>query len=141
MPLFGGFEAGAIVARMTLNKDQWSQSIKAVKGDQAGVETNFKTLGERVEKFGKTLTIVGGAIVATMGYLVKGASDAEETYSKFGVVFGDVMGEANKAASLLAQNYGLSELAARTLLSATGDLLTGLGVTAGIALELSLRTQ
>ena len=81
----------------------------------------------------KAFDFLSGSITA--------ASDSQETYSKFGTIFNSVLREANKEAGNLADNYGLSETASREMLSATGDLLTGLGMTAKAALELSMKTQ
>jgi hypothetical protein len=64
-------------------------------------------------------------------------SDFEEASQKFGVVFGQVAGESRVLRDELARNFGLSTLAATELLSATGDLLTGFGLTDRAALDLS----
>ncbi len=85
---------------------------------------------------GITLPIVGLA-----GVLVKVASDAEETASKFGVVFSSIKTEAESMATNLKKNFGLSSLEAKTLLSDTGDLLTGFGFSQKAALDLSNQVQ
>lgn len=69
------------------------------------------------------------------------AIQAGETFNKFAVVFEDALGKAEIAAANLVDNYGLSELAAKKLLSATGDLLTGLGAQDEVALSLSEKVQ
>lgn len=85
---------------------------------------------------GITLPIVGLA-----GVLVKTASDAEETASKFSVVFSSLKTEAESMATNLKKNFGLSSLEAKTLLSDTGDLLTGFGFSQKAALDLSGQVQ
>jgi hypothetical protein len=100
-----------------------------------------KRNSENFKKMGRSMTIAGTAIVATLGLLVKKASDAQETQAKFGTVFQDVTADASKALKVLRKDYGLSRLAAQDMLSATGDLLTGLGMQGAAALSLSERTQ
>jgi hypothetical protein len=69
--------------------------------------------------------------------IVKTASNAEETFSKFAVVFQDVASDAEESFKKLRSEYGLSARAAKDLLSNTGDLLTGFGFTGSEALRLS----
>ncbi|MBA7465162.1 hypothetical protein ES707_00324 [subsurface metagenome] len=104
-------------------------------------EARMKKFGEQCTKIGKGMTIAGVAIVAALTMITKKASDAEETYSKFGTVFKDSSAEAEQATEELTKRYGLSTLAAKDMLSATGDLLTGLGMQGKVALSLSRRTQ
>jgi len=73
--------------------------------------------------------------------IIKGASDAAETASKFAVVFKDVSEEAIAVQQDLEKNYGLSTTAAQELLSNTGDLLTGFGFNGKAALDLSQKTN
>ena len=80
-------------------------------------------------------------IKQAIGDSINLAIEAEETHSKFGVVFQDVSNQAAASAKDLADSWGLSKLAAETLLSSTGDLLTGLGLNATAALQLSDKTQ
>jgi len=104
-------------------------------------EARMKKFGEQCTKIGKGMTIAGVAIVAALAMITKKASDAQETYSKFGTVFKDSSAEAEQATEELTKRYGLSTLAAKDMLSATGDLLTGLGMQGKVALSLSRRTQ
>ena len=135
------FEVGAIVSKLQLDKRGWDSSVKGVKTDQATLANFAKKNSEAMKKMGRTMTLAGGVIVASLGAMVKKASDAEETTAKFGTVFEDVMPKASKEMKNLRDNYGLSTLASKTLLSATGDLLTGLGLQGDTALSLSAKTQ
>ncbi len=81
--------------------------------------------------------VITGIVAKGLGFLIKKASDAQETLSKFNTVFRDIRDEADEVAKNLVDNFGLSGLAARTLLSDTGDLLTGFGFTQKEALNLS----
>jgi methyl-accepting chemotaxis protein/phage host-nuclease inhibitor protein Gam len=104
-------------------------------------EKRVKAFANKVGSIGQVMTVVGGAITAVSIGLVKMASDAEETSSKFATVFKDVSDEADKTAKNLAINFGLSANAAKQLLSDTGDLLTGFGFTGQAALDLSTKVN
>lgn len=136
-----GFQAGSIVGSLVLDKTKWTQSVTGVKTDTKAMGGMSDKMAAGFAKAGKAMTIAGLAIVGIMGSMVKKASDAEETYAKFGTVFKNVIGDAETAASDLADSYGLSTIASKDMLAATGDLLTGLGVSSGAALDLSEKTQ
>jgi hypothetical protein len=65
------------------------------------------------------------------------ASELQEVTAKFGTVFEGAFSEAESAVDNLTESYGQSEIAARKMLSSTGDLLTGLGFMDDTALSLS----
>ena len=96
---------------------------------------------DKVGSIGKTMAVVGLAVTAVSVGLIKMASDAEETASKFAVVFQDVSEQAAESARNLAENFGLSSTAAKQLLGDTGDLLTGFGFTGQAALDLSTQVN
>jgi hypothetical protein len=104
-------------------------------------EARIKKFNEQCSKIGRGMTIAGTAIIAALTLVTKKASDAQETYAKFGTVFKDSSEEAERAVSELTKRYGLSTLASKDMLSATGDLLTGLGMESKVALALSRQTQ
>jgi hypothetical protein len=115
-----------------------------ISGDSQGLqkslsdsEQKLKSFGDNIIGIGKKMTIVGSSISLISAGLIKVASDAEETASKFSVVFQEVGDEAEKVAKDLRDNFGLSSNAAKQLLSDTGDLLTGFGFTGAAALDLS----
>lgn len=96
-----------------------------------------KTLGKLKAGWIAVGAVIGGTVVASMKKLISVASEAQETFSKFDAVFKDVSKEAQSTAKTFAKSFGLSELAAKKLLSSTGDLLTGFGFTGKAALEMS----
>ena len=115
----------------------------ALGGMEGGADTAKNALGGMFLKMAAGLLTIA-AVKKAFDFLsgsITAASDSQETYSKFGTIFNTVLREANKEAGNLADNYGLSETASREMLSATGDLLTGVGATAGAALDLSVKTQ
>ena len=114
----------------------------SVQKMSASISTSLTAAGASVQKFGRTLTIGLTVPIAAAGAsIIKLASDAEETSSKFSVVFKDVSREANDMANELTESFGLSSLQSKQLLSNTGDLLTGFGFTGKAALDLSTRVN
>lgn len=65
------------------------------------------------------------------------ASNAQETYSKFSVVFSDVFNEAERLATELDDLYGFSKAGAQAAISGVADIAQGLGATAQKSLQLS----
>lgn len=122
----------------------WEIEADTKKFDKGAKKTEkqVKTLGQKFSNLGKIIT-TGFAVAAVAGIakvskeLILAASDAEETRNKFDVVFRDIAIAAEESATDLSTNFGLSSTAARTLLSDTGDLLTGFGFTQESALDLS----
>jgi len=113
--------------------------------DLGGFERAMNKAQKRLNKFGKNIENTGRSM--TMGFTLpiismgaaalKFGSDLEETDSKFKQVFISVQEQAEDTAKVLQESFGLSELAAKQLLSDTGDLLVGFGFTEKAALELS----
>lgn len=64
-------------------------------------------------------------------------SDLEETTQKFNVVFAGLGAKSSGVVKDLIASYGQSELSARQMLSATGDLLTGFGLARSQSLDLA----
>ena len=101
------------------------------------VAKKFKSAEGSLLAVGGAMVIAGGIVTMVSGKLLKMASDAEETSSKFATVFRDVSEESEAMAKNLSRNYGLSSIAAKKMLGDTGDLLTGFGFTGKAALDLS----
>lgn len=115
-----------------------SRNLKSMKGNVDRAAKSFKKMGKAASDAGKGLSLRLSAPIAAAGtFMVKAASDAEETANKFNVVFKDVSDASKVAAQNLADNYGLSNQASQELLSNTGDLLTGFGLSGAEALSLS----
>jgi hypothetical protein len=115
------------------------------KIDERGLrqaESRIAQFGRKMEDVGKKLTVgVSLPLAALSGFSIKAAADAEETASKFGVVFGEVTDKANAMSQELIESYGLSRNESKKLLADTGDLLSGFGFTGEKALELSADVQ
>ncbi|UCD57869.1 MAG: hypothetical protein JSV16_01800, partial [Candidatus Hydrogenedentota bacterium] len=107
----------------------------------SSAQKKIKAFRTGINKIGRVMMVAGAAISGAVGMIVKKASDAEETFAKFGTVFNSVITDAEEAVGELTDRYGLSMNAARDMMSSTGDLLTGLGMQSDVALTLSKRTQ
>ena len=113
--------------------------------DLTSFERAMNKAQKKLKKFGKSVTKAGQnlsrnltlPILGLGGAALKMGSDFEETDAKFKTVFSSIQKEAEKTAQSLKENFGLSELAAKEMLSGTGDLLVGFGFTEKKALELS----
>ena len=112
-----------------------------LEGFQRALKKGQKSLskfGRNMEKTGRTMTMSLTLPIAGLGAAsVKLASDFEETDAKFNTVFSSIQEKAEETAKNFKENFGLSELAAKDMLGATGDLLVGFGFTEDKALELS----
>jgi hypothetical protein len=113
--------------------------------DSTGLNRSLADATAKMQAFGTKMANIGATmstrltlpIVGIGVSMVKAASDAEETATKFAVVFRDVEQGATKAFETLRNEYGLSTNASKELLGNTGDLLTGFGFSQQAALELS----
>ena len=107
---------------------------RAMKKAQKGL----KKFGKSVEATGRNMTFGLTVPILSMGAAaLKFGSDLQETDSKFNQVFASIQTQAQATAKVFQDSFGLSELAAKQLLSDTGDLLVGFGFTEKSALELS----
>lgn len=100
--------------------------------------SKLKTFGKSATKIGKDLSIkLTAPIVFAGGAAIKMASDFAETESKFNTVFSSIQNQAQQTANTFKESFGLSSLAAKDMLSSTGDLLVGFGFAEQEALNLS----
>lgn len=98
----------------------------------------LRALSGKMARAGAVMSAAITAPVVMMGRsMIKAASDAEETQNKFNEVFKGINAEANTAAKSLASGYQLAGSTSQELLSNTGDLLVGMGLTRKQALGLS----
>jgi len=105
-------------------------------------ESRLQKFGTKMQDIGKNLSAAVTLPLIGIGALsLKVASDFEETASKFQTVFSNISKSAENSFETLRSEYGLSSLAAKQLLSDTGDLLTGFGFSQQSALELSTQVQ
>jgi hypothetical protein len=113
--------------------------------DSTGLNKSLAEATAKMQAFGTKMADIGSAMstritlpIVGLGIAsIKAASDAEETATKFAVVFRDVEQGAQQAFQTLRDEYGLSASASKELLGNTGDLLTGFGFTGAMALDLA----
>ena len=120
--------------------DQVNKLVDNVKRTSSG-------MGEMTKSFISAQAIYAGAqktlsfIKNELGQVINKTSSLTEETNKFNVIYSKVFPQASKSISELRNNYGLSELASKKLLSATGDLLTGFGFAQKEALKFSTGVQ
>lgn len=105
-------------------------------------ETTTEAFAKAAQFAKRTLATAGlglsvAYISSQLNQFAKSASEAEETASKFGVVFGDIGGKAEEVAQKYASSFNVAMSTSKKLLGNVGDLLTGMGATQEQALELS----
>lgn len=116
--------------------------VKSFQGRLDGVSASLKNMGKAAYNAGRSMSVGLTAPITAAGFfMVKAASDAEETANKFNVVFRDVSDQAKMVAESLAENYGMSREESQKLLSNTADLMTGFGMSGAAALSMSEEVQ
>jgi hypothetical protein len=117
-----------------------------ITGDTSALNTGIKSSEKTVKKFIGIVKKLGATIAASFvaqkviqlgRTLIRTASAAEETRAKFQTTFQGISKQAESVAKNLSNSFGLSQKAAETLLSNTGDLLSGFNFTRKASLDLS----
>jgi ElaB/YqjD/DUF883 family membrane-anchored ribosome-binding protein len=115
--------------------------FKEMEGQFEGVQGKLKKMQPTFKKMALIGTAAFAAVGAGVYKMTQDATDAQEVFNKFDVVFQDVSTEADKVAQELRNNFGLAESSAKELLSSTGDMLTGFGLSGSAALSLAEDTN
>ena len=119
-------------------KVTFTADIKKFEAGLKKVGSRMKDLGNDMQSFGRDMSMrVSLPMIAAGASMIKAASDAEETESKFNTVFRSVSEQATAAFTTLREQYGLSSTTSKQLLGDTGDLLTGFGFAQEMALDLA----
>ena len=112
-------------AEGTANVNKFTDAVRQADGASNQL---VKTLGGLFS----TAAILSFAKTSINAY-----SDLQEATQKFYEVFKGLEQEAGKEAKILEERFGASERSAKSMLSLTGDLLTGFGFSRDEALKLS----
>jgi len=136
---------GSLMATLGLDSADFRKGLKRSDEALGKWDKSLQKKSRSLKKFGNTLSGVGKGMTAAItlpvvglgAAMLKSAADAEETRSKFSVVFGEMGNQAETAAKKLSDSFDLSSTMSRKLLGDTGDLLTGFGFTQKEALKLS----
>lgn len=139
------YRLGDLVVRITGDNADFKKKTGETKKE---AEATGKSVGKSFDLMKvKTLAmgVAGTAVfVKTIGFLkdsAMAAIEAQETFGKFDAVFDDMGGAAEAAAQQFMDSFDLAEVTAKQMLSATGDLLTGMGATKDVALDMSLQVN
>lgn len=139
------YKLGDLVVRITGDnsdfKKKAGETKKQAEDTGKSVGKSFDLMKAKTLALGVASTAV---FVKTIGFLkdsTMAAIDAQETFSKFDAVFADMGGAAEAAAQQFMDSFDLAEVTAKQMLSATGDLLTGMGATKDVALDMSLKVN
>lgn len=105
-------------------------------------ETTTEAFAKAASIMKRTLATAGlgvsvAMITRELNLFAQKASEAEETGSKFAVVYGNIADQADRIAASYANAFGVAISTSKTLLGNVGDLLTGMGATQAQALELA----
>lgn len=133
--------------------------IVRILGDDADFQKKIKGVDKEADKasksVGKSFDVMkvksiamgvasAAAIVKTIDFLKDStmvAIDAQETFSKFDVVFSQMGSAAENAAKQFQESFDLAGVTAQRMLADTGNLLTGFGATQQEALDLSVQVN
>jgi len=78
----GGWNAGSIVSKLELQKSKWDASVKTVKGDLKTLGGKIQANSAKFKSMGRGMTMAGGAIVASMGLMIKKYAQAGDQVHK-----------------------------------------------------------
>jgi len=137
-------------------KDQFAATARQVNRQFDQMKMKADSVGASIAQMAKrtkdsfvgmrnTFAIGGAALTASVTVpatlaarsMINAASDAEETANKFNEVFKGIGAQSAATVQQLTGGYNLATSSAQELLSNTGDLLVGLGMTREESLALS----
>lgn len=73
-----GFLAGAIVAKLILDKSGWNQSVEGIKADEKTLTGSAKNIDQAFTTLGTRMAVVGGAMVVSILGITQKTAVAEE---------------------------------------------------------------
>jgi len=125
----GGFLAGAIVGKMVLDRTQWQQSVSKVKGDEKTLAGSASRISSKFAGVGKAMTIAGGAIVGTLGMMVKSYVKAGDEVHKMALRTGfatETLSELRYAAQISGADLTSLEKAVKKMQKTIVDASEGM---------------
>lgn len=123
-------EAGRAFMRLTVEDNEFKKRL-------AGAQQRLRSFGAGVQQIGASFAGFGAALGAPLVAAIKAASDAQETFSKFDVVFGENAAAARKWGDELASQVGRSRVEVNGFLAGFQDLLVPIGIDPDVAQESS----
>ncbi len=127
-------------------RDKYSAVADRIKRSTDRMKKSFEGAGKKINDVSRNMRDFGakGMLFATLPLallsknLISAASDAEETQSKFNVVFEGIGNDATKAAMKMAKEFNFSKIEALDLTAAIGDFTQNLGFSRKKSLDLSI---
>lgn len=116
---------------------EYSVEDSAFRRGLARIESRCQKVGGALQRIGGIGAAIGGAVSAPFIGAIKMASDAQETMSKFEVVFGDQAGAIKAWGDNLAGAVGRSKTEVAGMLASFQDLLVPMGMTSTEATGMS----
>lgn len=129
---FGAIEAGRAFLKVVVDDADVAKGFDRV-------QSSLNALGQKMQKFGAISAAVGGVIAGPMLASISAASDAQETMSKFTVVFGRQADRMKKWGDDMAVSIGRSKFEIAGFVASFQDLLVPMGMAAEPAAEMSKR--
>ena len=130
----GGIYVDIRAGVMQFGKDLDKAKLQATTATQK-MQAKFDSINWR--RAGLAAVAFGGVVAVAMKKAVDAASDLEEATNKFTTVFHKTKVSAAEFEKVLVKSYTMSTRAARTHLSAVGDLLKPMGLTEKAALDMA----
>lgn len=121
------FQAGAIVSKLTLDRTQFTASVKGVQKQTRMLGGWVKQNSEQFRKMGKAIAVAGGLMAGAFAKLVWEASKAEEIQSKFFAVFKSEAPSALKFIDEFAASVGRSRIDLMEWMATLQDTFVPLG--------------
>ena len=129
-----------VITRLGYDVDEGN--LKKYNSQLKAISKNAKDYGRQMQMMGAKFAIGLSVPIALMSKkMVKAGSDAQETHSKYSVVFSGIRDESSKTAQSLSRDFGIAQSSAEKFIGDTGDVLTGFGFSQKEALKISNRVQ
>jgi len=123
------FQAGSIVSKLVLDKSKFSASVKDVAKDQKTLGGAIQKNSASFKKAGMAMTVAGGAIVASMGLMIKKYVSAGDQIHKMALRTGfatETLSELKYAAEISGSNIESLEKGVKKMSKTIVDASTGL---------------
>lgn len=137
-----GRSLGDLFWRITGDTSQFDKSVKDTRTEAQRLDKDATKSFGSIKLSSIAMGVATSAVfIKTIGFLKDSAIaaiNAQETFSKFDVVFSQMGSAAESAAMQFKDSFDLAEVTAKKMISDTGNILTGFGATQSQALELSV---
>lgn len=137
-----GRSLGDLFWRITGDTSQFDKSVKDTRTEAQKLDKDATKSFGSIKLSSIAMGVATSAVfIKTIGFLKDSAIaaiNAQETFSKFDVVFSQMGSAAESAAMQFKDSFDLAEVTAKKMISDTGNILTGFGATQSQALDLSV---